>query len=388
MQGKPLVYLDTAATAQKPQVVIDKLREYYLHDNANVHRGVYQLSERATHEFEQVRDKIKNFANALAREEIIFTKGTTEAINLVAHSFLRPQLKPGDEILLTTMEHHANIVPWQLIAEQTGAVIRVLPMNEDGDLQLDQLEALLTERTKMFSFTYVSNAIGTINPAKQLIAAAHAKNIPVFLDCAQAAPHLRFDVQDLDCDFCAFSSHKCYGPTGVGVLYGKRALLEAMPPYQGGGDMIRTVSFEKTTFNTLPYKFEAGTPNIADVIAFGTAIDYLSALDWEACAKFEHELLLTAKARLAAIPGVRLIGTPKHQASIISFVMDKVHPHDIGTILDHHGVAIRASHHCAMPLMNFFQVPATARASFAFYNTFDEISILGDAVEAAKKIFS
>ena len=388
MQGKPLVYLDTAATAQKPQVVIDKLREYYLHDNANVHRGVYQLSERATHEFEQVRDKIKNFANALAREEIIFTKGTTEAINLVAHSFLRPQLKPGDEILLTTMEHHANIVPWQLIAEQTGAVIRVLPMNEDGDLQLDQLEALLTERTKMFSFTYVSNAIGTINPAKQLIAAAHAKNIPVFLDCAQAAPHLRFDVQDLDCDFCAFSSHKCYGPTGVGVLYGKRALLEAMPPYQGGGDMIRTVSFEKTTFNTLPYKFEAGTPNIADVIAFGTAIDYLSALDWEACAKFEHELLLTAKARLAAIPGVRLIGKPKHQASIISFVMDKVHPHDIGTILDHHGVAIRASHHCAMPLMNFFQVPATARASFAFYNTFDEISILGDAVEAAKKIFS
>ena len=228
----------------------------------------------------------------------------------------------------------------------------------------------------------------TINPAKQLIAAAHAKNIPVFLDCAQAAPHLRFDVQDLDCDFCAFSSHKCYGPTGVGVLYGKRALLEAMPPYQGGGDMIRTVSFEKTTFNTLPYKFEAGTPNIADVIAFGTAIDYLSALDWEACAKFEHELLLTAKARLAAIPGVRLIGKPKHQASIISFVMDKVHPHDIGTILDHHGVAIRASHHCAMPLMNFFQVPATARASFAFYNTFDEISILGDAVEAAKKIFS
>ncbi len=386
--GKPLVYLDSASTSQKPQVVIDKITEFYRFDNANVHRGVYELSERATKAFEESRDKVKNFINAPQRESIIFTKGTTESINLVAQSFLRPQLKPGDEILVTQMEHHANIVPWQLVAEQTGAKIRVVPINKQGELALDTLSSLLTKQTKLFAFTYISNAIGTINPAKTLIAMAHKKNIPVLLDCAQAAPHLRFDVQDLDCDFCAFSSHKCYGPTGVGVLYGKIDLLEKMPPYQGGGDMIRTVSFDKTTFAPLPHKFEAGTPNIADVIAFGTAIDYLSQLDWPALRHYEHQLLLTAQEKLKTINGLNLIGEARQQASIISFVLDNVHPHDIGTILDHHGVAIRASHHCAMPLMNFFQVPATARASFAFYNTLEEIDILVEAIKAAQKMFS
>jgi cysteine desulfurase/selenocysteine lyase len=387
INGKPLVYLDNAATTQKPQAVIDALKHYYAHANANVHRSVYTLSERATKDYEKARDKVQKYIHAAHREEIIWVRGTTEAINLVAQSFLRPQLKPGDEILITAMEHHANIVPWQLVAEQTGAVIKVMPINDQGELILDELDALLTSRTKLFAFTYISNAIGTINPVKWLIDKAHEKGIPVLVDGAQALPHVKVNVQQLDCEFFACSAHKAYGPTGIGVLYGKKALLEKMPPYQGGGDMIRTVSFEKTTFAELPLKFEAGTPNIADAIGFGAALDYLNQLDWKTFMHYEHELFLTAKEALKEIPGLRIVGEAKDQASIISFVMDGAHPHDIGTIVDSYGVAIRASHHCAMPLMKRFCVPATARVSFSFYNTQEEIQVLIKALHGVKKVF-
>ncbi|MCD6047266.1 MAG: cysteine desulfurase [Gammaproteobacteria bacterium] len=387
INGKPLIYLDNAATTQKPQAVIDTLKHYYEHTNANVHRSVYTLSERATKEYEAARDKVQKYIHATHREEVIWVRGTTEAINLVAQSFLRPQLKAGDEILITAMEHHANIVPWQLVAEQTGAVIKVLPINDQGELILDELDNLLTSRTKLFAFTYISNAIGTINPVKWLIDKAHEKGIPVLVDGAQALPHVKINVQQLNCEFFACSAHKGYGPTGIGVLYGKKELLEKMPPYQGGGDMIRTVSFEKTTFAELPLKFEAGTPNIADAIGFGAAIDYLSQLDWKALMHYEHELFLMAKEALKEIPGLRIIGEAKDQASIISFVMDGAHPHDIGTIVDSYGVAIRASHHCAMPLMKRFCVPATARVSFSFYNTKEEIQVLLEALHGVKKVF-
>lgn len=387
IHDRPLVYLDNASTTQKPQSVIDALKHYYEYDNANVHRAVYTLSERATQEYEGARDKVQKFINAEYREEIIWVRGTTEAINLVAQSFLRPQLKPGDEILMTAMEHHANIVPWQLVAEQTGAVIKVVPMNDQGELILEEVDALLTSKTKLFAFTYISNAIGTINPVKWLIEKAHAKGIPVLVDGAQALPHVKVDVQKLGCDFFACSSHKVYGPTGIGVLYGKKALLEKMPPYQGGGDMIRTVSFEKTTFADLPLKFEAGTPDIAGAIGFGAAVEYLNRLDWKALMHYEHELFLTAYAALKEIPGVRIIGEAKDHAGIISFVIEGIHPHDIGTIVDSYGVAIRTSHHCAMPLMRRFRVPATARVSLVFYNTYEEIQTLVEAIYGVKKVF-
>ncbi len=388
VKGKPLVYLDNAATTQKPQQVIHRLKHFYEHDNANVHRSVHELSERATKNYEAARDKAQKFINAQYREEIIWVRGTTEAINLVAQSFVKPNLKQGDEILITAMEHHSNIVPWQLVAEQAGASIRVVPINDQGELLREEFEKLLSEKTKIFAVTYISNAIGTINPVKYLIDRAHAKGVPVLIDGAQALPHLKIDVQKLDCDFFAASGHKCFGPTGIGLLYGKKSLLENMPPYQGGGDMIRTVSFEKTTFASLPNKFEAGTPNIADAIAFGTAIDYLNALDWKALMQHEHQLLQACVERLKSMEGVRIIGEAKDHASVVSFVVDHIHPHDIGTILDHYGVAVRTAHHCAMPLMKRFNVPATARASFAFYNTLEEVDILVQAILAAKKFFA
>ena len=389
IQGHPLAYLDNAATTQKPNAVLQSLQHYYTTDNANVHRAVHTLSERATHDYEKARDTVQQFIHAAAREEIIWTKGTTESINLVAQSYLRPRLKAGDEILITAMEHHANILPWQLVAEQTGAILKVVPIYDDGTLSLKDFKQLLSKKTKIFACTYISNAIGIINPIKQLIDQCHAAGIPVLIDAAQAIAHIPCDVQALDCDFFVFSSHKCYGPTGIGVLYGKQALLEAMPPYQGGGDMIRTVSFDRSTYAPLPYKFEAGTPNIADAIAFSAALNYLSALDWPAFTAYEHKLYTQARTALLNIPGLRIIGDGAllQHAAIISFVLDTVHPHDLATILNAHGVAVRAGHHCAMPLMNRFQVPATTRASFAFYNTESEIAQLVEGIEAAKKLF-
>jgi cysteine desulfurase/selenocysteine lyase len=387
--GRPLVYLDNAATTQKPNCVMESLKHYYEFDNANVHRAVHTLSERATHDYELARDKVQKFIHAKSREEIIWTKGTTESINLVAQSYLRPHLMAGDEILITAMEHHANIVPWQLVAQQTGACLRVLPINDQGELIIDQLEQLVSEKTKLFAVAYIANSIGTINPIKQLIDFCHSKNVPVLVDAAQAAPHIRLDVEKLNCDFLVFSSHKCYGPTGIGVLYGKKHLLEAMPPYQGGGDMIHTVSFEQSTYAPLPLKFEAGTPNIADAIAFAAALDYLAALDWPSVMHYEHQLFLAAHQALTAIPELRIIGDApaSHHAAILSFVFDHLHPHDVATILNEYGVAVRAGHHCAMPLMQRFQVPATTRVSFSFYNTLAEIDVLVEAIWAAKKIF-
>ena len=388
INGKRLAYLDNAATTQKPNCVMQALQHYYLHDNANVHRAVYTLGERATHDYEQARDTVQQFIRANAREEIIWVRGATEAINLVAQSYLRPRLKMGDEILITAMEHHANIVPWQLVCEQTGAILKVVPIDDQGMLCLDQFTELLSSKTKLFACTYISNAIGTINPVKQLIDQCHAQAVPVLIDATQAIAHMPCDVQALDCDFLALSSHKCYGPTGIGVLYGKKALLESMPPYQGGGDMIRTVSFDASTYAPLPLKFEAGTPNIADAIAFAAALNYLSALDWPAVMAYEHALLVKAHTALKNIPGLRFIGDApmSNHAAILSFVLDKVHPHDIGTILNEYGVAVRAGHHCAMPLMQRFQVPATTRASFAFYNTEEDIEQLVEGIVAVKKL--
>jgi cysteine desulfurase/selenocysteine lyase len=387
VHGRPLVYLDNAATSQKPRQVIAALDHYYETDNSNIHRGVHTLSERATAAYEGARDKIKNFLNAGDRREIVFVRGATEAINLVAQSYARPRLKPGDEILITEMEHHSNIVPWQMLCEQTGAVLKVVPIDESGELLIDEFYRLLSVRTRLASVVHVSNALGTINPVEEIIEAAHAQRVPVLLDGAQAVPHVAVDVRALDCDFYVFSGHKLYAPTGIGALYGKAALLEAMPPYQGGGDMIRSVTFAKTEYNALPYKFEAGTPHIAGGIGLGAAIDYVSKIGLDAIAAWEDDLLRYATARAREIPGLRIIGTARHKTGILSFVLDGVHPHDIGTILDHEGVAIRTGHHCAMPVMEHFAVPATARASLALYNTRNDVDRLIAAVLKVKEVF-
>ena len=387
IRNKPLVYLDNAATCQKPQAVIDSIVHLYSHDYANVHRGVHTLSMRSTDLFEGARTKIKDFINAADEKEIIFVRGATEAINLVAQTYGKANIKAGDEIIITTMEHHSNIVPWQMLCQQTGAVLKVAPMNLQGELLYDEFEQLLSDKTRLVSVVHMSNALGTINPVKKIIAAAHAKNIPVLLDGAQAIPHITVDVQYLDCDFYVFSGHKLYGPTGIGVLYGKQALLEAMPPYQGGGDMIRKVTFAETEYNVLPYKFEAGTPDIAGVVGLGTAIDYLNAIGMDNIAAYEAELLAYATEKAQHIKGLRIIGEAKHKGAILSFVLDKIHPHDIGTMLDSLGIAIRAGHHCAMPVMDFYQVPATARASFAMYNTKAEIDVLMSGIESLIEVF-
>ena len=388
MRGKPLVYLDNAATSQKPRQVIDAITRYYAAENANVHRGVYQLSEHATARYEGAREKARRFVNAREAREIVFVRGTTEAINLVASSYGRAHLTAGDEVLVTAMEHHSNIVPWQLIAEERGARLRVIPMDERGVLCADEVPKLLGPKTRLVALVHVSNSLGTINPVKEIIALAHARGVPVLVDGAQRAPHGPIDVQDLDADFYTISSHKMFGPTGIGVLYGKAALLDAMPPYQGGGDMIRSVTFEKTTYASLPSKFEAGTPHIAGAVGLGAAIDYLGALDWTEIAAHEADVLAYASASLAAVPGVRLVGTAPHKASVVSFVLEGVHAHDVGTIVDQEGVAIRTGHHCTQPVMDFFGVPATARASFAFYNTREDVDALVAAVKKVREVFA
>jgi cysteine desulfurase / selenocysteine lyase len=388
IHGKPLAYLDNAATTQKPQVVIDALHRYYAHDNANIHRGVHLLSQRATDAYEAVREKARRFLNAPSPEEIIFVRGTTEAINLVAQSFGRSKVRAGDEVVISAMEHHSDIVPWQLLCEGAGALLKVVPMNERGELDLGALERLLTPRTRILAVVHLSNALGTLNPIQEIVRIAHARGVPVLVDGAQSSAHVKIDVQALGCDFFAFSGHKIYGPTGVGVLWGRKALLEAMPPWQGGGDMILQVTFEKTTYNRLPYKFEAGTPNIADVIALGAAIDYLSGLGLEAVAAHEAALFDHAVRKLGAIEGLRFIGTAAERASVLSFVLEGIHPHDIGTILDREGIAVRAGHHCAQPTMAFFGVDATARASLAVYNTAEEIDRLAAGLQRVKEVFA
>lgn len=387
VHGKPLVYFDNAATSQKPQAVIDAINRYYTTENSNIHRGIHFLSELATADYEESRAKVQRFLNASDSREIIFVRGTTEGINLVAQSYGRRFVKGGDEILISAMEHHSNIVPWQILCEQVGARLRVVPMNHDGELLLEEYEGLLNDKTRLVSVAHVSNALGTVNPVKQLVEMAHRRNIPVLLDGAQAVPHMKVDVRELDCDFYAFSGHKLFGPTGIGILYGKAKHLEAMPPYQGGGDMISLVTFEKTHYNVLPYKFEAGTPHMAGGIGLGAAVDYLEGIGLESVAAYEQELLAYATAALSTIKGLKIIGTAKDKASVLSFVLDGVHPHDIGTVLDQEGVAIRAGHHCAMPVMQRFGVPATARASFAFYNTKEEVDVLVRAVHKVIKVF-
>jgi cysteine desulfurase / selenocysteine lyase len=387
IRGKPLVYLDNAATAQKPRAVLDVLQHYYTADNANIHRGVHLLSERATQDYENARAKVRDFLHAADEREIIFTRGSTEGINLVAQTYGRKNLREGDEVLITTMEHHSNIVPWQMICEEKGAVLRVAPINDDGEILLDEFTKLLTPRTRIVSVVHVSNSLGTVNPVKRIAELAHTRGAVVLVDGAQSVMHGPVDVRDLGCDFFVFSGHKLFGPTGVGVLYGREALLEAMPPYQGGGDMIRSVSFDKTTFNSLPYKFEAGTPHIAGGVGLGAAIDYVQALDWEAVAAHEHDLLTYATTALSEIPGLRLIGTARDKATVISFTLPSAHPHDIGTILDQEGIAIRTGHHCTQPLMARFGVPATARASFAFYNTREEIDALVQGIHKVQEMF-
>ena len=387
VKGKPLVYLDSAATAQRPQTVIDAVNRFYSTQNANVHRGVHHLSEVATREFDGARVKIQRFINAAESHEIILTHGVTESINLVANSYGSKFIGAGDEILLTMMEHHSNIVPWQLLAERTGARVRVIPINERGEIRMDEYEKMLNPKVKMVGIVHISNALGTINPVRTMIEMAHRHGIPVLIDGAQAVPHLKVDVRDLDCDFYAFSGHKLCGPTGVGVLYGKTRWLEAMPPFLGGGDMILSVSFEKTTFNSLPYKFEAGTPHIAGVIGLGAAVDYLNDIGLDRIAAYEKDLLDYAIETVGALPGVRLVGTAAAKAGVLSFLIDDVHPHDIGTILDQEGIAIRAGHHCAQPAMKFFGVPATARASFAFYNTKNEVDSLVRSINRVREIF-
>ncbi|HEV8538462.1 MAG TPA: cysteine desulfurase [Bacteroidota bacterium] len=388
VNGKPLVYLDNAATSQKPQVVLDAMNHYYLEENSNIHRGVHTLSDKATHSYEAARVKVQKRINASSPKEIIFTRGTTESINLVAASYGRSHVRSGDEVLITAMEHHSNIVPWQLLCEEKNATLCVVPINENGELILEEFRQLLSNKTTIVALTHVSNALGTVNPIKEMITTAHALGIPVLVDGAQAVPHMKIDVQELDCDFYAFSAHKMFGPTGVGILYGKRHLLEAMPPYQGGGDMIRSVTFEKTLFNELPHKFEAGTPNIAGGVGLGATIDYLNNVDMESLARHEQELLSYATDALSGIGGVHIIGTANEKASVVSFVIDNVHPHDIGTVLDDDGIAIRTGHHCAQPVMQRFGIPATARASFAMYNTKEEIDALAKGVRKAIGVFS
>ncbi len=387
IRNKPLVYLDNAASCQKPNAVIDSISNFYRHDYANIHRGVHTLSVRATDKFESAREKVREFINAASAKEIIFVRGATEAVNLIAQTFGKTKIKAGDEIVITAMEHHSNIVPWQMLCEETGAVLKVAPMNVQGELIYPEFEALLNAKTKLVAVVHMSNALGTINPVKKMIAAAHAKNIPVMLDGAQAIPHISVDVQDLDCDFYVFSGHKLYGPSGIGVMYGKQALLEAMPAYQGGGDMIKTVSFEKSTYAGLPHKFEAGTPGIADVVGLGAAIDYLNEIGMTSIAAYEAELLAYATQQAKQIKGLKIIGEAEEKGAILSFVLDKIHPHDIGTMLDSLGIAIRAGHHCAMPVMEFYGVPATARASFAMYNTKQEIDVLMQGITSLIEVF-
>ena len=386
--GKPLVYLDNAASSQMPQQVIDRLVRYQTTQHANIHRAVHTLSEIATAEYEEARRKLARFINAREEREVIFTSGTTEAINLAMHGYGRKFIGAGDEIILTTLEHHSNIVPWQMLCEEKGARIRVVPINDAGELLIDEYENLFNERTRFVGVMHVSNALGTVNPVKQMIAFAHARGVPVLVDGAQAAPHMKVDVQDLDCDFYAFSGHKLCGPTGIGILYGKAALLERMQPFKGGGDMILSVTFEKTTYNTIPHKFEAGTPPIAAAIGLGAAVDYLSGIGMDAIAAHELDLLDYATAQLNRMPGVRIIGTAEKKAAVLSFVVDGVHPHDVGTLLNQDGVAIRTGHHCAQPVMQRFKVPATSRASFAFYNTMAEVDALVAGIRTVQKVFS
>jgi cysteine desulfurase/selenocysteine lyase len=388
VNGHRLVYLDSAASAQQPSAVIDAIARYERHDHANVHRGVHTLSHRATDAYEGARAMLRAFINASSTSEVVFTSGTTESINLVAQSFCRPKLGPGDKVLISHLEHHANIVPWQLVCEQTGAELVVAPINERGEIELDALYALMDDRVRLLAIAHVSNALGTINPVRDIIAEAHSRDIPVLIDGAQGVPHMTVDVKDLDCDFYAFSGHKMFGPTGTGVLYGKETLLDAMPPYKGGGDMILEVSFSGTTFNELPYKFEAGTPNISGVVGFGAAVRYLEELGVHNVESWEHELSQYMTQQLSALEGMRLIGTAEHKAGVQSFLLDDIHPHDLGTILDHQGVAIRTGHHCAMPVMEFFGVPGTARASLALYNNFDDVDRLVAALEKAREIFA
>jgi len=388
IHDQPLAYLDNAASAQRPVQVIEAVAEYYRRDHSNVHRGVHTLSQRATDAFEGAREKVRRFMNARSTKEIIFTRGTTEAINLVAQSWGRTNLGAGDEIVITHLEHHANIVPWQMLCEQTGATLRVIPMTSSGEIDLDAARGIVNPRTRLLAFGHVSNALGTIHPVADLVALAKSVGALVLIDGAQGVPHMRVDIQALGCDFYAFSAHKLFAPTGIGVLWGREALLNAMPPWQGGGDMILSVSFEKTTYNSLPWKFEAGTPHIAGAVGLGAAIDYLEHLDFERAAAWEQELLEYGTAVLEDIEGLRIIGTAPHKAAVISFSLDGVHPHDIGTIVDHAGVAIRTGHHCAMPVMEFYGVPATARASFAFYNTKAEIDRLAAALLQAREVFA
>ncbi|MHB1198958.1 MAG: SufS family cysteine desulfurase [Polaromonas sp.] len=386
--GKPLVYLDNAASSQMPQPVIDRLLRYQTSEHANIHRAVHYLSETATSAYEAARVKLQRFINAREAREVIFTSGATEGINLVMHGWGRKNILAGDEIILTVLEHHSNIVPWQMLALEKGARIRVVPINDAGELMLDEYEALFNERTRLVSVGHVSNALGSINPIRQMIAFAHARGVPVLVDGAQAAPHLAVDVQELDCDFYAFSGHKMCGPTGIGVLYGRAALLEAMQPFKGGGDMIHTVTFEKTTYNTIPNKFEAGTPPIAAAIGLGAAVDYLQTIGMQAIAAHEHDLLRHATERLGALPGVRLIGTARHKAAVLSFALQGIHPHDVGTLLNQEGVAVRTGHHCAQPLMKRLGVAATSRASFAFYNTLDDVDALVAGIRSVQEVFA
>ncbi|MCH7958683.1 MAG: cysteine desulfurase [Candidatus Hydrogenedentes bacterium] len=385
--GKPLVYLDNAATGQKPQCVIDATSTYYAAQNANVHRGIHYLSEIATREYDATREKVRHFFNAAHTHEIVFTSGNTEAINLVAHSFGRAFFGEGDEIILSEMEHHSNIVPWQLLREQIGVVLKIIPVDDRGDLILEEYEKLLSPKTKLVAIVYVSNALGTVNPVEHIIEKAHAQGVPVLLDSAQVAPHMTIDVQALDCDFLTIAPHKMFAPTGIGVLYGKTKHLEAMPPFKGGGDMITSVTFEKTTYNKLPFKFEAGTPNIAGVIGLGAAVDYLEAIGMDRIAAHEAELLAYGTSILESIDGLKMIGTARKKASAMSFTMDAAHPHDIGQLLNEEGIAIRAGHHCTQPLMKRFGVPATARASLALYNTKDDLDALGEALLNVNRVF-
>ncbi len=388
VHGRPLVYLDNAATTQKPQAVIDAFLGFYTSDCSNVHRGVHLLSERATKAYEDARLKVRSFINAASEREIIFVRGTTEAVNLVAQTFGRVHVAPGDEVLISAMEHHSNIVPWQLLCGEKGARLRVAPIDDRGELLMDEFEKLLGPRTRIVAVTQVSNALGTVNPVRQIVRLAHDRGIPVLVDGAQAVQHMRIDVRELDCDFFAFSGHKMYGPTGIGVLYGKERLLDTMPPYQGGGDMISSVTFDQTIFTKLPHKFEAGTPSIAAGIGLGAAVDYLASLGLDGIAAHEADVLSYGTEVLSALPGVRIIGTARQKASVLSFVIEGVHAHDVGTILDQEGIAVRTGHHCAQPVMDFFNVPATARASLGLYNTREEIDALAAGIRKVTEVFN
>lgn len=387
-RGKPLVYLDSAASAQKPIQVIQAITDFYLKDYANIHRGIYELSERATRLYENTREQVKRFIHARQAEEIIFVRGTTEGINLVAQCVGRSHWQTGDEVIVSAMEHHSNIVPWHLLREQIGIVLKVIPITDSGEIDLNAYQTLISPRTKMVAISHASNVLGTINPIKEITAIAHSHNVPVIVDGAQAVPHMPVDVQEMDCDFYVFSAHKLYGPTGIGVLYGKKALLDAMPPYQGGGDMIETVSFSHVTYAKVPQKFEAGTPDIAGVIGLSAALRYVQSIEMENIFSHEQHLLRYAEPKLLDIPGLRMIGTAPSKVGVISFVLDQIHPHDLGTVLDHEGIAVRAGHHCAMPLMERFHVPATVRASFGVYNQESDIDALLSAIHLAKRLFA